>query len=173
MKLGEFMSKIKNGSQGFTLIELLVVVLIIGILAAIALPQYKLAIGKTKVSEFKMLAKSVAESANRYFLANNTYPQKISDLDIDLKTNYDNFSSVLNFQTSKGIACTMWTSGTVACGKNIFGTLIRVYVNSKGKPYACLADSMDKNDTVNQICKQDTGHNASSCGDTGYCIYPY
>ena len=72
-------------SKGFTLIELLVVVLIIGILSAVALPQYTKAVEKARAAEAFTMLKSLSDAAVIYYMQNGSYTGFSNDtIDISL-----------------------------------------------------------------------------------------
>ncbi len=66
-------SKFHNRQKGFTLIELMIVVVIIGILAALAVPRFMTATTKSKQSEVKGILKQIYTMERTYRQQNNTY----------------------------------------------------------------------------------------------------
>ena len=70
---------------GFTLIELLVVVLIIGILAAMALPQYFKAVERSRMAEAITIMDSIVKAQRRKFMQTNHYATKFEGLDVSPK----------------------------------------------------------------------------------------
>jgi len=67
------MFKRMKGQQGFTLIELMIVVAIIGILAAVAIPNFLKYQAKSKQSEARVLLSGIYTSEIAYFAENNAY----------------------------------------------------------------------------------------------------
>ena len=63
----------KDFKSGFTLLELLVVVLIIGILASIALPQYEMAVTKAKVASILPIMRRWIDAYQEYYLQHGAY----------------------------------------------------------------------------------------------------
>ena len=73
---------------GFALIELLVVVLIIGILAAIAVPQYQKAVLKARSSEALAQGKALFDAEKAYVLGNGVMSMDLDALDVTLPENF-------------------------------------------------------------------------------------
>ena len=86
----------RKNCKGFTLLELLVVVLIIGILAAIALPQYQLAKDKADFAKFQSTVASLRDAYNDYVLTHGEGTNDFNDLSVTLPNGFVHSYSLLD-----------------------------------------------------------------------------
>lgn len=115
-------------NQGFTLIELLIVVLIIGILSAVALPQYQKAVEKARAAEALTIVRSVIQAQEAYRLANGAYTNEIKDLDIDIPGE-DNFLYGVSRRESKWFSYAVRPrTGDIVIGNRIPADQIYTFV---------------------------------------------
>ena len=142
--------------KAFTLIELLVVVLIIGILASIALPQYQKAVRRSKIAEAKKNLKKLVEATDLYLLSNqlaNSTDIDMDDLDISVSDSanweYDIEECLTSSNGQQGcvitatpkfesgyqiLMCSMNYDDGLNCGKFLCESRV-----TGGKPELCLS----------------------------------
>lgn len=169
---GKIMNKTK---AGFTLIELLVVVLIIGILASIALPQYRMAVTKSRYASLKHLVQALYTAEEAYFMANGAYTDQLDELSLDMPGTANSASSTARyFDRSHNRYCTVVIGSSVnqylyckdgssgiSYGKKLVGN----------KKYFCVPYSDSSYyQTAKKICKSETNDTLDENG--AWYAYP-
>ena len=146
----------KSIKKGFTLIELLVVVLIIGILASIALPQYQKAVDKSRYTQAMILMNNLIKGEEVYHLENGTYTQKFEDLDIELPTPnaITNNADSYTYTYSWGYCYTHNTGYGVYYAKvgDGYAGYFKFWNNPAARKPRCWAKPMN-NQRANDVCK--------------------
>ena len=157
-----------NKLGGFTLIELLVVVLIIGILAAVAVPQYQKAVTRTRYGTLKSLTRSIANAQEIFYMANNEYAADFEKLDVQMPGGKLNDSTAYHYVYDWGY-CRLEPSTAyahVSCGNSSIKMQYAIRLaHAESSPGRALCQALGSTsaDTLQaQICKAETGRTSPS-----------
>ena len=169
---------------GFTLIELLVVVLIIGVLAAIAVPQYQVAVMKSRVAQVLPFLAGIKTAQDAYYMANGKYSDRWDELDVTvpagatvrdcLATGDLHPSQCLDFPS--GVSCEIRSAVDIIYCYNNDGMIPKIgfipthaKTSEAGKGNFCIVPKTD--DVRNKVCKALGGTLSEEMGTHNYYLF--
>ncbi len=170
-----------KSNRAFTLIELLVVVLIIGVLSAIALPQYEMAVLRSRYAGMKDLVNKMALAQDEYYMANGTYASKYGDLGVLPLGNSDSTDEYSRY--SWGF-CQSSSTGQSLCKLKVSDITVQYQVTNvnstasyNGKKYAgkkiCVAEGRNTTSKADKLCWSDVGKKTVDLSSSGWRMYFY
>ena len=121
-----------RGAKGFTLIELLIVVVIIGILAAIAIPKFASTKEKAYIASMKADLRNLVTAEESYFADNVTYTATIGNLSYSQSAGN---TVTIGAATGTGWNATALNNGTAkTCGIFVGGASAPISGQNEGEP---------------------------------------
>ncbi len=145
-----------QGQEGFTLIELLVVILIIGILAAVAIPAFLNQKGKANDANVKSDVNTAQTAEETYFTDGQTYTANTSDL-----TNIEN---TLNSAVASPESLSVATSGSAPYGASApSGATLSYDITAKSQSGVHYGLTKWSDGTVSRTCDTTGAANSSGC----------
>jgi type IV pilus assembly protein PilA len=160
----KFLSHLSNRKnreeEGFTLIELLVVVIIIGVLAAIALPSLLGQVNKAKQSEARNYVGTANRSQQAFFLEYQRFATDLSELQVGIKTTSDNYTYDIQVNGTAPEAAQFRAEAIKPALKSYYGlvgTIVGDSATKEALTVAIACESAAPSSTVASITAFNTG----------------
>ncbi len=172
-------------SRGFTLMEMLVVVLIVALLASFAIPQYRMAVVRTKMATLIPMVRALKDGMEMNYLVNGTYPDRFAG---DVIMDVDMFAGCTSTNPEGWITCPDdvyfdiygWTQLTVGAVDARHQVAYLMWLDNSAHPREkrCLANR--DNDMANKLCKslggevtytENFGNMSTLGGSSNYTVY--